>query len=818
MTGQGRLELGALLEAAPDATLAVDREGRVIAANRAADELFGYAAGELAGVAVDLLVPERLRGGHAGHRAAYAGAPRRRAMGAGLPLEGRRRDGSEFPVEISLAPYEDPAAGGWITIAAARDVSERQRVRELALQIRRQEIVAGLGRRALLTADIGAVLDDAVRTIAETLDVPKTSVLEPVQDGSMLTLRAGVGWAGDWAGEPAALERTPAGRAYTRRSSVVVADLPSDPDYARAGFLHSQGVWSIVCVPMLAPGRVLGVVGASSQEPREFSREDVLFMEAVANLLAAALVRHQTEAEKEIARGQLKAVLDNVPMPFWLKDVEGRFVVCNNEYDRLLGVAAGATLGRTVAELFPPEQAQALKAADDDVLVSGKPQEQEDRVDVGGELRTFISIKFPWFSSDGAVIGVGGVATDITERVQAEEEREQLHGRIARSERLESIGQLAGGIAHDFNNLLAVMTNFADFVSEELPPGDPLAEDVEQIQRAAQRAVELTRRLLIFSRRQVADPEPLEVGTVVRDVQNLLSRTIEEHVQVELDLPQDLPPVLMDRGELEQVILNLALNARDAMPNGGRLRLQTSTLELAEDWAAARGIEGLSGSVVKLSVADDGAGMPADVVARAFEPFFTTKAPGRGTGLGLATVYGIVTAAGGHVDLYSEPGAGTEVKVYVPAADPASVAAAKAAITADEPPLPAGLVALVVEDEPAVRELTRRILADAGYTVLIASGVKSAIETATATTTPIDLLVTDVVMPDGSGREVAERLRELFPAIGVIFCSGYTDDVLLRHGRAIVNAAFVEKPFAARRLLEAATHVLRANRAESGLR
>jgi CheY-like chemotaxis protein/nitrogen-specific signal transduction histidine kinase len=392
------------------------------------------------------------------------------------------------------------------------------------------------------------------------------------------------------------------------------------------------------------------------------------------------------------------------------------------------------------------------------------------------------------------------VSTDVTERTRALAERAALEARVARAERLETVGQLAGGIAHDFNNLLAVIANYAGFLAQTVEPGSRAAEDVEQILAASRGANELTRRLLLFSRRRAGNPEVVDLTTVVADTQQLLERALGEQVELRTVVEPGLWSVLADRSQLEQVVMNLAINARDAMPDGGALRIEARNVRLRPGE-----VPGLDGEAVELLVADTGAGMPEEVLDRAFEPFFSTKPAAEGRGLGLATVYGIVRGAGGRVELRSGPGSGTAVIVHLPAShrppDAGEVGEAAAA------PAGEGECVLVVEDKEAVRVLTERILRDAGYAVRTASDGGDALARYDADP-DFDVLVTDVVMPGVSGQELADAVRERRPGLPVVFISGYTEDHVVEDARRDGATAFVEKPFSADELLRAVRAVL----------
>jgi signal transduction histidine kinase/CheY-like chemotaxis protein len=406
-----------------------------------------------------------------------------------------------------------------------------------------------------------------------------------------------------------------------------------------------------------------------------------------------------------------------------------------------------------------------------------------------------------------------GEVTADTERRDARkalERRERLH---VQAQRLESLGLLAGGVAHDFNNLLAVILNYVSFVSEEVaavagPDSarhlEAVSADLGQIKRAAERAAELTHQLLVFARRDVIRPGVLDLGSVVTSVEEILRRTLGAHIELVTSLARDLWPVLADPGQLEQVLVNLAVNARDAMPGGGTLTIDTGNITVDADTIAG-GSRAREGQNVRLRVSDTGTGMPADVALKIFEPFFTTKEDA-GTGLGLATVYGILSQAGGNIRVYSEPGIGTTFTITLP------VTAEQAAVPVVDLVLcqraPKGETVLVVEDEEALREVARRILTRNGYRVIIAADGLEALDLARHHPGTIDLLVTDVVMPHMLGKEVAEKMRLIKPGIEVLFMSGYARPVLASQGRLDPGVALVEKPFSEADLLSIAGRVL----------
>jgi two-component system, cell cycle sensor histidine kinase and response regulator CckA len=377
-------------------------------------------------------------------------------------------------------------------------------------------------------------------------------------------------------------------------------------------------------------------------------------------------------------------------------------------------------------------------------------------------------------------------------RREAEEALRKSEEQLRQWQRVEAIGRLAGGVAHDFNNLLMTILGCSELLLREFDPKDPRREEVEEIRRAAQRATSLTHQLLAFGRRQVLQPRVLDLNEIVENMDRMLRRMIGEDIQFLTILAPGLWPVKVDPGQIEQVIMNLVVNARDAMPQGGRLTVETSNIKLDEEYAR-RHIAVKPGAFVMLAVTDTGCGMNAETRSHLFEPFFTTKEKGKGTGLGLSTVYGIIKQSGGNIWAYSEVGKGSTFKVYLPRAEEA-VKVYKPKEIAPEAARGTETI-LLVEDEEAVRTMISRVLQGSGYKVLEACQGREAIEVCRKHQGPIHLMVTDVIMPQMSGRELAERLARVRPETKVLFMSGYPDNAIVHHGVLDPGTAFLQKPF-----------------------
>ena len=520
-------------------------------------------------------------------------------------------------------------------------------------------------------------------------------------------------------------------------------------------------------------------------------------------------------AELRALSAQSESILNSAGEGIWGINYDGRTVFANNATAELTGYSVAELLTSRMHDLvhhtrpdgtaYPVEECPVH-----DTLRSGDVHHVSDELYFRMDGTSFpVEYTSTPLREHGVLKGAVVVFKDISARQRAERERAELERRLAQSQRLESVGQLAGGIAHDFNNLLAVILNYAAFVREELPEGDPIGCDVAEIQHAAERAAALTRQLLVFSCRERAEVETLDLNAIVAEMEKLLRRTLGEDVELRTELAERLPTVKADRAQIEQVLLNLALNARDAMPEGGTLTIVTQGPDRGGQTSSA------TGRSVSLRVSDTGCGMTEDVAARAFEPFFSTKPKDLGSGLGLATVYGIVAQAGGEIGLDSAPGCGTVVAVTLPATDE-EVARSPEPAGTSAPAITGKEVVLLVEDEEAVREATRRILSRHGHTVIPAARADEALGALAKIGPAIDVLVTDVVMPEMSGRELAERVREVHPSMGVVYISGYTDDIVSRHGGLEPGVPFLQKPFDASGLLAGVQQALPADRRATG--
>jgi two-component system cell cycle sensor histidine kinase/response regulator CckA len=515
-------------------------------------------------------------------------------------------------------------------------------------------------------------------------------------------------------------------------------------------------------------------------------------------MINARDVTERKRAEEELRRtmeflreanNRLETLIASAPLAISSIDAAGLVRTWNPAAERLFGWTAAEVVGKPTA--IVPEESTAEFAGLQRRVMLGESLSGVELVrrKKDGTSATVSLFAAPLRDATGQVTGILALMEDVTDVKRLEQQ-------VFQAQKMEAVGRLAGGVAHDFNNLLTAILGSTDLLLDSLPADHPGREEAGETRKAALRAAELTRQLLAFSRQQVLAPRVLDLNEVVANMDRMLQRLIGEDVELRTALAADLGAVRADPGQLEQVIVNLAVNARDAMPAGGKLTIETANVALPEAYVAALAVV-VPGSYVMLAVSDTGTGMDAATQSRVFEPFFTTKPKGQGTGLGLATVYGIVKQSGGHIWVYSEPGRGTTFKVYLPRVDaPVESARPDAVISAS---LRGSETILLVEDQDEVRNLVRRMLEARGYQVLMAASGDEALRLA-ARHGSIDLLVTDVVMPGMSGRQAALLLVPAHPKMRVLYLSGYTNEAIVRHGMLEPGIAFLQKPFTAETL------------------
>lgn len=716
--------LRTMLEAMPDAVVLTSRDGRIQILNPAAEKLFGYSRQELAGQPVEVLVPEPLREAHRAHRERFSREPRALALVGGTMLWARRKDGSLVPVEIALGPLP----GGEV-VAGIRDVRERIRAEE-TLQRLAQAVTPLTGESffAGLVAELAAAVGADLTIATRFHDNDRAAMLAVWEDGA-----------------PGALEEydisgTPCAQVVSRGEpclwvSGVRETFPADR------FLVEHRVESLAEVPLIGSGnRVLGSLSAMYREPMQNPDRVVAILRILAARAAAELERLATEEKLRRAEADLRGIFENAVEGIFRATPDGRLLMANPALEEIVG--EGLQAARAATPFLDRECWVDLCAR----------VEREGRV-VGVECRTRAP-GLRWLrvnarglrAGDGRLVAIEGFVTDVTEQRRLQEQF--LH-----AQKMEALGRLAGGVAHDFNNLLFVIGGYAAVLQKRLETDPAAHKALEEIGKATERAAALTRKLLAFARRQPVDQRPVCVDDLLEGMRDMLGRLLGEDVALEMSLKARPLRVLADPVQIEQAIVNLAVNARDAMPRGGTLAISTRGEPAS---VATEGSDAVPDRFVVIEVTDTGVGMPPEVRERIFEPFFTTKEKGRGTGLGLSTVYGIVQQAGGRIQVESEEGQGSTFRIVLPAADgrrsgetytgPGSVVHGDLQGTV-----------LCVEDDSAVRELVCEVLTAAGLNVVPAATGEEAIEKARELR-GIDLLLTDVIMPGMSGRELAERL------------------------------------------------------------
>jgi two-component system, cell cycle sensor histidine kinase and response regulator CckA len=554
------------------------------------------------------------------------------------------------------------------------------------------------------------------------------------------------------------------------------------------------GATSYLCVPLVTRDRPWGAITLiTTGSDRTFAAADLDLVTELARRAATTVETSRLLQSLAVSEERYRLLFDANPLPMWVYDAETlRFLAVNEAAVRAYGYTRAEFLDMTITEIRPPEDVQALLADLRDRGGPGSPipGTWRHRAKDGTVIDVEITAGRVRFEGRPAALVL---AHDVTERRRLEE-------RLAQAEKMEAIGRLAGGVAHDFNNLLTVISGYAEILLAR--PGIEGREQLAEIAHAAEQAAGLTRSLLAFSRRQVLHPRVLDVNEIVAGMEPIVRRIIGDDVSVGVRLAPGLAPVEADQAQLERVVLNLAANARDAMPDGGRLTIETADVELDEDYVQSRG-EGTPGPNVLIAVSDTGVGMSEDVQRHLFEPFFTTKSPGAGTGLGLATVFGVVKQSGGSIYVYSEEGRGTTFKIHLPSAR----GAVPEAVPSDGADERGSETIMLVEDDERVRNLVRVMLESKGYRVLAAAGADEAERICTQ---DVDLLLTDVVMPEVNGRVLAERLSVTAPAMRILYMSGYSDEAVFRHGEISAGAAFIEKPFTDRTLARKVREVLDA--------
>jgi signal transduction histidine kinase/HAMP domain-containing protein len=651
-------------------------------------------------------------------------------------------------------------------------IKERERTeKELLNRAHQQTVIAALGQFAMEVADLSPLLNQAVLLIAQTLDVEYCHILESLPNGNEFLMLAGTGWKDNPAGE-ARVEAVPNSQfVYTMQSGepVVVDDLRSESRFYPASLLVEHGVISGITAAVQGHSRPFGVLGVHTTRQRNFSEDETHFLLAVATVLSMAVARQQTEPEIQ----KLAAFAKFNPNPVLEFSAAGNLGYFNGAAQRVANV-----LGEVhPMTLLPPDVSTIVE----NCLVTG-----QNRLHV--ETRPGNRILSWSFYPIMASQVVHCYVEDTTDRMNLEEQFRQ-------AQKMESVGQMAAGVAHDFNNILTIIQGHTGLLMSRASLSPAMTTSIQAISFASERAASLTRQLLMFSRKQVMQPKQLDLKEVVNNMSKMLQRLLGETITLRCQSSPELPAILGDAGMMEQVLMNFAVNARDAMTKGGELTIQTDSVQIDEKYVQ-RHPDARVGQFVCLKVTDTGCGMDAATLKRIFEPFFTTKQAGKGTGLGLATVYAITKQHAGWIEVTSQPRKGTCFRIFLPA----SLKPMEAPI--EEPSSPAGQVRggtetiLVVEDEPVLRDLARLILQDCGYRLVEAASGVEALTVWQRNQGKIDLLLTDMIMPDGlSGKDLAESLLIQKPKLKVIFTSGYNIEEFGADPSFKTGSRFLQKPY-----------------------
>lgn len=696
----------------------------------------------------------------------------------GFECQMPRKDGSVIWISLNARALRD--ANGRITShdGTAEDITERK-IAELRRQVSTQ-IIHAIGA----TENLDELLVEIHGAISKALDAGNCFVALHDRVSGIFSFPF---FRDKFDPPPGPQELGRSCAAYVFRTGRAELISPARfQELAALGEVELEGTpsRSWLGVPLRTPSETIGVLVVQSYDrDHAYSEQDMEFLSSVGGQIAFAIERKRAEARVRESEARLRVLIEQLPAVLWSVDADLRFTSSLGAGLARLGLKPDQVVGMLLSDYFETKDPSFLPIAAHRRAIAGEPVTfQIDWKD--GSYACHVE---PLRGADGQIRGAICMALDVTDRKRLEEQFRQ-------AQKMEAVGRLAGGIAHDFNNLLMVIQGYADLMADRLPAGDSLRRNAEQVQTAARRATALTQQLLAFSRKQMLAPKVLNIHSVVSDMEKILRRLIGEDVELQTSTEDDLWLVKADRSQIEQVIMNLAVNARDAMPRGGRLTIETANVELDQSSAQPPAVLS-AGKYVMLSVTDNGCGMDAGTQAHIFEPFYTTKEKGKGTGLGLATVYGIVKQSDGYIWVYSEPGRGTTFKIYLPKIEE-EVPSEFFERRAEKSPLPQGSeVILLVEDEKGVRELARQYLEMTGYTVLEAEDGHTALELSAMHAGPIHLLMTDVVMPGISGHELAQRISQSRPGIKILYMSGYADHAVVHHGILQSDAVLLQKPF-----------------------
>jgi PAS domain S-box-containing protein len=730
---------------------------------------------------------------HTDDRRALLQAQQRALSGeAPLELEHRivRPDGDVRYVYERAEVYLDDQGRPQRQLGTVQDITGRKLVElELARRNRQQSTIAELGLEALNRGNVDELINRATAAAARVLDTELAGVLKLEPDGEQVRLIAGIGWPPETVGKglvPSG-EGSLAGYTLKVREPVVVRDLRTETRFKSFQVLLDQGIVSSITTVIWGVDGPWGVLSVHTNRRRDFSAADVSFVQALANLIGEVIQREHANRvirERNVLRG---IAADAARLGGWALDAATHEISWSEEVARIHEVPPDYVPSiEEAVDFYAPEHRDRIRQCFETCLRAGTPYDEELQIITARGRRVWVRvIGRPEWDESGRIARIHGAIQDISER-------KALESMLHQSQRLEAVGQLTGGVAHDFNNLLTVILGNADLMMVEAGDQARLHALAESTFQAARRGAELTSRLLAYARKQPLEPVPTNVANLLTGMDPLLRRTLGENVEIEVVRGGGLWTAMVDPAQLESAVLNLCLNARDAMPGGGRLTIETANAHLDEEYARQH-VEITAGHYVMIAVTDTGKGVAPELADRVFEPFFTTKPSGQGSGLGLSMVYGFVKQSRGHIKLYSEPGEGTTVKLYLPRTRDDAHEERRSGRR--DIPRGSGELILVVEDDELVRQFVRDQVAGLGYRVLTAPNAADAL--ALLNSEPdIALMFTDVVMPgEMDGRQLADAAQSIRPGLPVLYTSGYTENAIVHQGRLDPGVALLAKPY-----------------------
>ena len=816
------------------AIFTMDLDGRITSWNVAAERILGYCEAEVLGQPFSLIfVPEDLQND-------IPGQELRQAKETGRGEDERwhaRKGGERFWASCVVTPTHDARGKQTGFSKILRDMTQEKQAekelqgshdeaeaqvrertselraaneelqREIAQRRRTEEALRERAVQATLNADVALaftgsgslreMLQLCAESMVRTLGAAFARIWTLDKVCNTLDLQASAGMYTHIDGPHS---RVPVGKfkiglIAEEKKPHLTNDVAHDPRIGDPEWANREGMEAFAGYPLVLENRLVGVMAMFARQ--KLTETTLQALASVANQIALGIERKEQEETLQNSEVRYRQIVETANEGIWTIDDQGQTTFVNRALAQMLGYTIEEMTGRPLFSLLH-ERDHTTVVDNMAQLRKGIPAQFDmtlHRRD-GREVATMVSTN-PFLDRNGRYTGALAMVTDVTERKHLEE---QFH----QSQKMEAFGQLAGGVAHDFNNLLTIISGYSDIILSTAKANDPIRDFVKNISEAGERAASLTRQLLAFSRKTVLEPKVLDLNEVIRETGKMLRRLIGEDILLTTVLDPTISRVKVDPDQLGQVLMNLVVNARDAMPTGGNLTVESKNVELDEGYARLNsGV--VPGKYVLLSVADSGSGMTEEVKARLFEPFFTTKGVGKGTGLGLAVVMGILKQSGGHVSVYSELNRGTTFKLYFPAVDEQAGAAKGLSHFGD---VRGTETVLLVEDEDGVRALALLVLQMKGYKVLEASDGKAAMRVVAKHQGPIHLLVTDVVMPGMGGREVAEALQPGFPQMKVLYTSGYTDDAVVRHGILQAESSFLQKPYSPQALAKKVRQVL----------